>query len=101
MKKERIKKLIDTLKAITDCIEEAYEVTYNETGQVFADEVNRRKQNNKKEFINQAKKFIKKKYQEETGDIMSEEIAEGFANDFFNVAMMRGDLDALNKLRKE
>lgn len=99
-----IKAVLNILKAICNSIEEAYEMTYKETSKNFHKELRRRREENKEEFLDIVKKFVKNRYREETGNKMPDSVAEDFANAFFRVAKIRGEINFLNKLdidRKE
>ena len=101
MNSKVIKGIINVLKNITECIEEAYEMTYHETSSAFNEEVDRRKEQNKEEFIENAARFIKMKYKEDVGDVMSERFARKFAMGFFEIAKAKGDIDELNRLKRK
>ena len=99
-----IKAVLNILKAICNCVEEAYEITYKETSKNFNKELKRRQEENKKEFFETVMRFVKNKYREETGMKMPDSIANDFAKAFFRVAKSRGEINFLNKLdidRKE
>lgn len=104
MFKAIIYKVIITLAKFTKVLIEVYNETYevcDELTKQFYSEVKKRKEQNKGRFISRCFDYIKTRFEKETGFEMSDREATNFANNFFRMAIQKGDIDELYNLKEK